>query len=84
MQSFYHFHKGAQIPDYTINAWIEECISKVSSGHPHYGISSGDTCVIALKYETEIQVHVGNDSGRATIRFGHDDSLTFSPYVRAT
>ena len=72
--------------DWTINRWIKDCLEAIKSGKPHTSISSGDTSVIALKYDTEIQVIVANDNGKSTLWFslspGYEDELIFEDYVR--
>jgi hypothetical protein len=86
MKSFHHFAGGYIMDDWTINRWIKDCLKAIKSGKPHWSISSGDTSVIALKYDTEIQVIVANDSGKSTMRFslspGYEDELVFEDYVR--
>lgn len=81
---FYHFVGGCQVCDWQINEWIRQALSKIESGACHHSISSGDTMVIAMKYPTEIQVVVSNDSGRSMLTFSTSsgDPLVFEEYVR--
>ena len=85
-KTFYHFTGGKPVDDWTINRWIKDCLEAIAVGEPHWSISSGDTSVIALKYDSEIQVIVANDNGKSTMRFslspGHEDELVFEDYVR--
>lgn len=86
MKKFHHFAGGKPMDDWTINRWIKDCLEAIKSGKPHFSISSGDTSVISLKYDTEIQVIVANDNGKSTLRFslspGYEDELIFEDYVR--
>lgn len=84
LKNFHHFAGGCQICDWQINDWIRESLSKIENGACHHSISSGDTIVIALKYPTEIQVVVSNDSGRSMLTFSRsqEDPLVFKDYVR--
>lgn len=86
MKTFYHFNKGVEIDDWTINKWIRECIAKIKEGNHHWYMASGDTAVIALNHPTEIQVTVANSAGKSTISFstspGQEDPLEFKEYVR--
>lgn len=86
MKSFYHFTGCYIMDDCTINQWIGECLEAIKKGEPHWSISSGDTSVIALKYDSEIQVIVANSNGKSTLRFslspGHEDPIEFEAYVR--
>lgn len=86
MKNFHHFAGGYVIDDWTINRWIKDSLEEIKSGKPHWSISSGDTSVIALKYDGEIQVIVANSNGKSSLRFslcpGHEDELIFEEYVR--
>ena len=85
-QEFAHFQGGHQVYEYQINQWIKQVLDGLKSGALHRSISSGDTCVIGLKFDTEIQVFVCNDSGRSVIRFctlpGYEDSMENVWYSR--
>lgn len=86
MKSFHHFQGGFEIDDWTINDWIRKCLKTVDEGAPHMSMASGDTVVIAMRYDSEIQVVVANDAGKSTLRFstskGWEDALEFESYVR--
>lgn len=86
MKEFYHFGGAVEIDDSTINLWIRDGLEKVKSGSTHHCVSSGDTSVIVLVWDTEIEVIVANNRGRSKLRFstveGFEDKLTFFPYSR--
>jgi len=83
MKTFHHFHMGVSIEDWQINQWIEDCLAKIQGDHTHYSISSGDTSVIALKWDTSIEVIVANSAGKSRICFNTgEDKIEFEPYVR--
>ena len=85
-KTFYHFTGGYTMDDWTINRWIQDCLEAIESGKPHWSIASGDTQVIALRYDSKIQVIVANSNGKSTLRFslspGYEDELIFEDYVR--
>lgn len=83
---FHHFVGGFVIDDWTINNWIKKTLDMVQCGSPHWSISSGDTSVIAMRYDSEIQVIVANSNGKSTLRFstspGWEDPIEWEDYVR--
>jgi hypothetical protein len=85
-KEFHHFQDGYLIEDYRINGWIRECLDKIQKGATHYAISSGDTGVVALKWDTSIEVIVSNSNGRSTLHFStspsFEDEIKFHPYIR--
>jgi hypothetical protein len=86
MKKFYHFAGGYIMDDCLINKWIRQCLEAIKNGSPHYSMSSGDTSVIGLVYESEVLVIVANSNGRSSMQFslspGYEDPLEFEEYVR--
>ena len=68
-QTFYHFGSGKKISDKNIQEMINEVVDniKIANVGDFYGISSGDTMVVALKYEDDIDVIVAKDYWEDTL-----------------
>ena len=68
-QTFYHFGSGKKISDKNIQEMINEVVDniKIANVGDFYGISSGDTMVVALKYEDNIDVIVAKDYWEDTL-----------------
>ena len=85
-KQFHHFKDGYKIDDFTINKWIDQCIGAVKNGLVCWGISSGDTMVTIMEYDTGVQVTVSNSDGYSRIMFYKSDEdygeFKYSPYVR--
>jgi hypothetical protein len=82
MKEFFHFNNGYRISDAEINSWINQVIYGIESGKDYHSIASGDTSVIGLRWDSEIEVIVANSSGKSVVRFstypGCEDKLEFS------
>ena len=59
---FYHSTKGVPISDEKVTKWIRECVKACELNDQEWGVfalqESGDTLVIAMKYEDEYRVNV--------------------------
>ena len=68
-QTFYHFGSGKKISDKNIQEMINEVVDniKIANVGDFYSISTGDTMVVALKYEDSTDVIVAKDYWEDTL-----------------
>ena len=72
-KTFYHFNNGVKISDHLINVWLEELKRKFIEGAQRSCISSGDTMVSFLRYESCVFFCVANSSGYSKMSFYSDE-----------
>lgn len=72
-KTFYHFNNGVKISDHVINMWLEELRRKFVGGANRSDISSGDTMVSFIRYESSVFFYVSNSSGYSKMTFYSDE-----------
>lgn len=62
-QTFFHFGAGAKVSNKDTQEMVNEAVDniKTAKGGDFYSIATGDTMVIALKYEDGIDIIVAKD-----------------------
>ena len=68
-QTFYHFGSGKKISDKNIQEMVNKVVDniKIANVGDFYSMATGDTMVVALKYEDNIDVIVAKDYWEDTL-----------------